>query len=141
MKYIFLTEEFYSDYAHCPEIEYKIKRPYAQVLLKIEDLTVAVPLRSNINHPYVFWTDKENRCGLDFSKSVIITDEKYIDKSNRAHLRPLEFKALRHKDGIIKKELRKYIRTYKKARKNREIPRNDRICKYSALQYFEEFIY
>ena len=81
MRYIFLTEQFYTDYAHCTEIEQKQSRPYAQLLLEINKITFAVPLRSNIHHKYVLWSDKDNRCGLDFSKAVVIIDMKYIDKT------------------------------------------------------------
>ena len=34
----------------------------------------AVPLRSDIHHPHVLWTDKENNCGVDFSKAVVIKE-------------------------------------------------------------------
>ena len=70
-RFVFLSAKFYKDYPQVkyPEIEQKQMRPYIQVLIDIFDNTFAVPLRSNINHPYVFWTDKSNKCGLDFSKA------------------------------------------------------------------------
>ena len=75
MKYIFLTEQFYNDYAHCAEIEKKRERPYVQVYINLNGVDFAVPMRSNITHKYVFWTDKANKCGLDFSKAVVITNK------------------------------------------------------------------
>ena len=39
---------------------------------------------------------------------------------------------------IIKKDVEKYIRTYKKAVHKPDIPRNQLICKFSALQYFHD---
>ena len=79
MKYIFLTNDFYRAYRHCPEIEQKQQRPYIQVQIVIDGVIFAIPLRSNINHPHVHWTDKPNRCGVDFSKAIVVEDKKYID--------------------------------------------------------------
>ena len=42
------------------------------MLTRINNVLFAIPLRSHINHPFVLWTDKENHCGLDFSKAVKI---------------------------------------------------------------------
>lgn len=140
MKYIFLTEQFYNDYVHCTEIEQKQSRPYAQLLLEINNITFAVPLRSNIHHKYVLWSDKNNRCGLDFSKAVVITDMKYIDKTLIPHLRPNEYSALKNKDYFAKQKLQKYIHDYKRAQKYPDKDSNKKILKYSALQYFEEYL-
>lgn len=37
-------------------------------------------------------------CGVDFSKAVVITDDKYIDMLTEPHIRENEFNALRGKD-------------------------------------------
>ena len=140
MRYIFLTEQFYTDYAHCTEIEQKQSRPYAQLLLERNKITFAVPLRSNIHHKYVLWSDKDNRCGLDFSKAVVIIDMKYIDKTLIPHLRQNEYDALKNKDYFAKQKLQKYIHDYKRARKYPDKDSSKRILKYSALQYFEEYL-
>jgi protein AbiQ len=60
MKYVFLSNQFYQQYnsSNCPEIEKKQNRPYIMLLVKIEDLTFAIPFRSNIRHKYAFMTDK-----------------------------------------------------------------------------------
>lgn len=74
-RFVFLSAEFYADYpiTKYPEIEQKPFRPYIQVIAVIDNITFAIPLRSNINHPHVLWTDKTNRCGLDFSKAIVVT--------------------------------------------------------------------
>ncbi|MCY6354742.1 type III toxin-antitoxin system TenpIN family toxin [Clostridium sp. ZS2-4] len=136
MKFLFLTQQFYSDYMHCTEIEKKINRPYIMFKVTIDEIDYAVPLRSNINHKYVYWTDKENNCGLDFSKTVIITDSNYIDTSTNPYIRPNEFKTLKGKQHIIKKKLSKYIKDYKKALQHLEAKHNETLCNYSTLQYF-----
>jgi len=141
MKFLFLSELFYIDYAKCNQIEQKSARPYAQVYTKINGVQFAIPLRSNITHrEHVLWTDKTNNCGLDFSKAVVIADEKYINKALTPKIRQSEFDFLRGKDHIIKQKLIKHINDYKEAKENLNIKRNKLLCEFSTMQYFEEYI-
>ncbi len=140
MKFIFLTQLFYDDYHDCHEIEQKGTRPYTQVHITIGDLTFAVPLRSHIDHPHVLWTNKKEHCGLDFSKAVIILKPGYIDTTRKPYIRKEEFEQLRGKEYIVKQKLLKYIRAYKAAKARSEIERNATLCKYSTMQYFEQYI-
>ncbi len=140
----FLTSAFYSDYplTKYPQIEQKLNRPYAQVNVTIRNLHFAIPLRSNITHPHAFWTDKRNRCGVDFSKAVVILDEtKYINTSTKVFLRPNEYDKLKGKEFRITQMMSDYIETYKNARLNLDNEINQKICNFSTLQYFEEYIY
>ena len=141
-RFVFLSDEFYGAYpaSEFPEIEQKRYRPYIQVIIEIGELKFAIPLRSGINHPHVFWTDKENHCGVDFSKAVVINDDCYIDSENEPRLRQNEFDALRGKDYRIKVKMSAYIEKYKKARKNINDPINHTLVKFSTLQYFENEI-
>ncbi len=138
----FLSDLFYSDFPNdkFPEIEKKQTRPYIQILVEVGDLRFAILLRSHINHPHVFWTDKMNRCGVDFSKAVLIKNESYIDAEKIPHLRQNEFDMLRGKDFRIKQKMLRYIQEFKKAKENL----GDSICKtlyeYSTLKYFEDEI-
>jgi hypothetical protein len=141
MKFLFLNQLFYSDYTHCVQMEQKITRPYAQVYTKINGIQFAIPLRSNINHKdHVLWTDKSKNCGLDFSKTIVIEDEKYIDKTKKPHIRQNEFNFLRGKEYIIKQKLIKHIRDYKNAKKMSHLKRNKLLCNFSTMQYFEDYI-
>ena len=140
MKFIFLSNEFYEDYANCTEIEQKTNRPYVQIAVEMNGVLYAIPMRSNIKHQFAFFTDKENLCGLDYSKTVIISDDKYIDSIRHPRIRDIEFKAVRNKEYQIKQGLSRYIKQYKKAAARKDISRNARLCKYSALQYFEEYL-
>ncbi len=143
-RFIFLTDKFYEDYPHdkYSEIEQKPTRPYIQVVVEIEGVQFAVPLRSDINHPHVLWTDKPNHCGVDFSKAVVITDaEKYIDYQKDPYIRPSEFDALRGKDYKIKEKMIRYIADYKDAKNNLSDPIKQKLYEYSTLQYFEKYIY
>ena len=142
MKYIFLSEEFYNIYNHdlYPEIEYKQDRPYILLLLKIDGLTYAIPFRSHIKHNYAFFTDKENCCGVDYTKSIIITDEKYILENYNGkpiRIRPNERKALFGQKYNIIKGLKSYIKEYKRAVKNK-VNNKVFVFKISTLQYFHK---
>ena len=138
---VILSKQFYADYSHCPEVCQKKDRPHIQVQIELDGVIYCVPLRSNINHPHVFWTDRTNKCGLDFSKTVIVMDaRRYVDRSKKPTIRSQEHNALRGREYIIKKSLIKYIALYKDAKKNTHIPRNQMLVQYSTLQYFEEYI-
>ena len=73
--------------------------------VKVGRVRFAVPLRSHIKHKYVLWTDEENRCGLDFSKAIVLTKPKYIDRSRKPYIRPNEFNSLRGKERIIEMKM------------------------------------
>lgn len=140
MNFFFLSESFYQDYSGCCEIELKNVRPYVQVYIQLGGTRFAVPLRSHIKHPHVLWTDKENGCGLDFSKAVVVLKDEYIDKTKKPHIRQNEYDVLRGKEHLIQQKLQQYINTYKKAKRRIDVPRNRALCQYSTLQYFEEYI-
>lgn len=139
MKYIYLTNEFYEKYKDCTEIEKKETRPYSMVLTKIDDVTWAVPLRSNIPHNHVIWSDKKNKCGLDLSKAVAIEDSKYISGKN-ATIRQNEFDELKGKEHILYTKMKSYIGKYVKAYARQDVERNRTLCEYSTLQYFHKYI-
>lgn len=141
LNFTFLTDAFYNDYASCKEIVTKSTRPYIRIEIEVDGVLFGIPLRSNVNHKHVLWTDKANRCGVDFSKAVVITDPgKYIDGTAKPYIRPNEFQALRGKEHQVKERMRKYIADYKAAKANLNIPRNRQLVRCSALQYFEEYI-
>lgn len=141
MKLVFLSAEFYKDYADCSEIEQKPTRPYIRIGVLINGVLWAVPFRSNIRHEHVIWTNEAKRCGMDFSKAVVIVDpERYID-SAVPHLRGEEFTVLKTINAhAIEVKMAQFIGTYKKAKRAPNVPRNKRLLTYSTLQYFEEYI-
>jgi protein AbiQ len=138
----FLSNHFYDRHPHnlYPELGQKRDRPHVQVCVEINEISLALPLRSNINHPHVFWTDKENRCGIDYTKAIVITDNQYYDSTRVPYLRPKEFKALRRKKYEIGQGMKCYVRKYKKAKANIHIPENRRLVEFSTLQYYEEYL-
>lgn len=141
LQLVFLTDKFYADHAACSEIEKKETRPYIRIQVIVNGVLWAIPLRSHINHPHVIWTDKENNCGIDFSKAVVVTQPgKYIS-GTRPHIRPEEFKVLKQIDEYrVAQRMLKYIKEYKKAKLQPQIQRNNDLLKCSTLQYFEKYI-
>lgn len=143
MNYSFLTEKFYEDYPHNEYLQMEIKanRPYAHVHIKAYGELFCIPLRSNIDHPHAYFTNKKEKCGVDYSKAIVITDEDYIDKTKKVFLRADEYKKLRGKDYIIKQQFETYVELYKQAKVDKSIDHREEILKFSTLQYFEEYIY
>ena len=142
MRFAFLSEAFYNDYPaeQFPEIEHKPNRPYVVVFVTVGEQQFAIPMRSHITHPHAFLTDKEKRCGVDYTKAIVVLDEeKYLDSTKKPHIRPNEFDALRGKEYKIQCGLQKYIEKYKKA-KSSEKEIDKILVRCSTLQYFEEYL-
>ena len=141
LKFVFLTHGFYEDHKDLAQLEKKSSRPYVQMTVDEYNINFVVPLRSNIEHfEHVLWTNKNEKCGLDFSKLVVISDEEYIRKDLAPHIRQDEFAKLKGKEYIIKEKIIKHISEYNKAKANLTNPRNVYLCKFSTSQYFEEFV-
>lgn len=139
----FLSKKYYTEYTNeiYPQLELKSTRPYAHVKINAYGYDFYLPLRSNIAHPHAFFTDKKNKCGVDYSKAVIITDTSYVDNTKKVFLRDNEFKRLKGKDYKIKKGFEEYVALYKRAKNGEEIPHKEDILLYSSLQYFEEYLF
>lgn len=140
MTYTFLSSAFYSAYPSniYTQMEMKTNRPYAHVILSSNGLLFCIPLRSNINHPHAYFTNKKQKCGLDFSKAVVIKNVNYIDNNTKVFLRQDEYQKLLGKDYIIQQQFEKYLVLYKKALTDETVPHREKILKYSSLQYFHK---
>lgn len=139
IKVFLLNPIFYKDYSKekYPEICRKPSRPYIIIQVTINDLDFGIPLRSNINHPHAFITDEINNCGLDYSKTVVIKDSKYISNII-PNIRQNEWNIIKVNEDYIKKGLINYINLYKKALQKDHIKRNQLLIKYSTLKYFHD---
>lgn len=141
LKLVYLTEEFYNDYSACEEIEKKVGRPYVRIHVVVGGVLWAIPFRSSIKHKNALWTDKDNRCGIDFSKAVAVADpERYISDAT-PRMRPNEYKVFKTFDEHrVVTQMQKYIKEYKQAKQHLDVVRNREFVKYSTLQYFEDYI-
>jgi len=143
MEFHRLSAAFYTQFNHCKEILTKENRPYYVLLLELDGLTYAIPLRSHITHCYCFIADKSNgqNSGIDYSKAVVITDSaKYIDPTP-VTIRQHEFNVLKQREYLIKKKFSSYVALYKKEilrrHKNPALPVSS-LCRYSTLKHFHK---
>lgn len=124
-------------------MEIKEDRPYAYAHVQVEayNQLFCIPLRSHIDHPHALFTNKKERYSVNYSKAVVINSDEYIDKNRKSFLRPDEYKKLKGKDFMIKKQFLAYIELYKQAKIDESVDHREEILKFSTLQYFEEYIY
>ena len=69
MEFRYLTEAFYTRFSYCEEILTKEDRPYYVLILELDCLTYAIPLRSHITHPYCFIADNSANMNSMFLSS------------------------------------------------------------------------
>lgn len=138
-----LSDKFYADYPsdEYPEMMLKEKRPYTQVITEVNGLKFAIPLRSGISHNAdVLWTNKQQKCGLDFTKAILILDDSYINNEEKVFIRQNEYKHLLGKERRVKEKMEKCIENYIAAKNDFSKEHNKQYCGFSTLQYFEEYI-
>ena len=134
MRFVFLSDEFYNDYAGCSEIMQKRDRPYACLAVKIQGHVFAIPFRHHIAHKYCFHTYSDY--GIDYTKAVLISKPSYIG-TGKPQIDQREFNALKGKDAQIAREFEKYFKLYKKALHYPNSPYYQNIVRYSTLKYFK----
>lgn len=115
----YLSEDFFEKYdsKHFPEIEHKLNRPYLVLVLKVENNTYAIPFRTNVSHKACYRFKNSSRdthsfTGLDYSKAVVVNDDRYIGTS--AFIDEKEFLELNRKYYFIIKQFSAYVSGYKK---------------------------
>jgi len=143
MEFHRLSAAFYVQFSRCEEILTKEERPYYVLLLELDGLTFAIPLRSHITHSYCFLADisTDQKSGLDYSKAVVITDSaKYVDPAP-VTIRQHEYNFLKQREYLIKKQFSSYVASYKKEirrrQKNPALPVST-LCRYTSLKYFHK---
>lgn len=137
--FFYLTHEFYNKYKNCKEILYKPKRPYAVHLIEYNNLIFAITIRNNITHEFSYKTIKEKNKskGLDFTKTVIINDLKYLSKQP-VRINQEEYLKLDKNRHFIEKKMLSYLKIYKKALQKPNTNKNKNILSKSTLQYFHK---
>ena len=80
MRFVTLTQDFYTKYSGCKEILSKESRPYAMLQFEVDGIKFGIPIRHHISHPFAFLTIGDR--GLDFTKAIVIEKEEYISNSN-----------------------------------------------------------
>ena len=143
MEFRRLSTAFYIQFGQYEEILTKEDRPYYVLLLDLDGLIYAIPLRSHITHPYCFIADNSasQNNGLDYSKAVVITDiVRYIDPAP-VTIRQHEYNVLKQREYLIRKQFSSYVAAYKKEvrrrMKNPALPVSA-LCRYASLKYFHK---
>lgn len=131
-----------------PELMHKLGRPYSCLLIDThEDYFICIPFRSHINHRNSFMfhgtqRSMKSKSGLDYTKIVLIKDEKYFD-DKKAIVDQDEYNEVQiHLDEIVEEAV-DYVNGYiAHVEKIKEMhPREfERKYKYSTLPYFYDII-
>ena len=131
-----------------PELMHKLGRPYSCLLIDThEDYFICIPFRSHINHRNSFMfhgtqRSMKSKSGLDYTKIVLIKDEKYFD-DKKAIVDQDEYNEVQiHLDEIVEEAV-DYVNGYiAHVEKIKEMhPREfERKYKYSTLTYFYDII-
>jgi protein AbiQ len=112
-------------------------RGYGVVIINLNNLTFAIPLRSNIRHKAAYITSSGTvKKGLDFSKAVLISKDSYV--SNAPFKIPSEeHKKLLDKEHFVTHKFEKYVDHYIKAVKSSDqnILRSEEY-RYTTLQNY-----
>lgn len=145
-----LNEAFMRDYPEdeFPELMHKLGRPYSCLLIDThEDYFICIPFRSHINHRNSFMfhgtqRSMKSKSGLDYTKIVLIKDEKYFD-DKKAIVDQDEYNEVQIHLGEIVEEAVNYVNGYiAHVEKIEEMhPREfERKYKYSTLPYFHDIL-
>lgn len=128
-----LAEDFYKENGHLDEVMDKVKgnitfdakariRGYGVLLIDVEGLKFAIPFRSNIPHTNCFVSKrvpdrngKIQRMGLDYTKSVIITDQKFVSSRHFRMRDSREYWEVVNNEEQIISEFTEYVEKYKQA--------------------------
>ena len=144
-----LMQQFYNDYPDPPyrEIVRKNSRPYNCLLIQSHyGYFICIPYRSHINHRYAYRfknsiRSKRAKSGLDYSKTVIVIDSRYIGNQN-AVIDKDEYNETRDNIEYIKADVQKYIDEYVDYVLGKQIKYDSkeaaRIYQFSTLKYFHK---
>jgi len=116
-----LSAQFYSDYPHTkyPEIALKHGRPYSCLLVEyMDDLYICIPFRSHVRHKYAYHfktssRSRKSQSGLDYTKSILIKEDNYLDSATTAIVDQDEYKETVLNLPRITQEVYDYISDYK----------------------------
>ncbi|MBO5529273.1 MAG: hypothetical protein J6A47_08185 [Bacilli bacterium] len=140
-----LSKEFYKAYPHSkyPEMEAKENRPYVVLLVEINKIQFAIPLRTNIRHSYCYKFKTSDRktdsiTGVDYSKAVVISKVSYLGEAT--DINDKEYLELQQKTFFIINKFKKYVDdyiSYKKYGGNEFVAKR---YSFSTLKYFDDIL-
>ena len=152
MKLKKLDNSFYTENTHLVEVLDNFNghwqtgkiRGYGVVIISLNNLTFAIPLRSNIRHQAAYITVKSavkgiKGKGLNFSKALRITKTSYVS-NELFKISPSEFKSLKNNEIFITQKFEKYVDHYIKAvcTSDQHILQNDEYRFSTLINYHAE---
>ena len=139
-----LSAKFFTDYPHSqyPEIASCLLIEY------MDDLFICIPFRSHIRHPHAYHfkssaRSQRSQSGLDYTKSILIKDNAYIDATVPALVDQDEYKETMVNLPRIVQEVFSYISDYRDdLNEVRKLHPREWQRRYgrSTLPYFESFL-
>ena len=110
------------------------------MVIEIDGNKFALPLRTNIRHNYCYkfkntGRDTQSSTGIDFTKAVIVNDEKYIGEPTTIDNK--EYVELMNKFYFVIKKFCNYLNGYIDYRRNGGDEFTARKYQFTTLQYFE----
>ena len=139
----YLSADFFNKYnsAQYPEIEQKASRPYIILLVKIEDNTFALPLRTNVRHPNCYKFKNSNRdtasvTGIDYTKAVIVNDAVYLGAE--ATIDDKEYIELNDRYFFIIKQFENYLKGYCNYVRGASNTYAEKKYRFTTLKYFHK---
>jgi|TARA_R110002074_G_scaffold384752_1_gene565596 protein AbiQ len=128
MRFVLLRYDYLTQH---PTIEALDKsRPHAIVLIEVNRLQFAIPLRTNLTHKHGLKTVKNG--GLDYSKALLIFDQSDISRDIKLKSSE-EFRAINEREAKIVKDFTKYVNRYVAARRKPDANIINREYLYSTL--------
>ena len=132
MKLKKLSASFYNNNSHLREAldnhngnwEAGKVRGYGVVVINLNGLKFAIPLRSRIRHKASYIVQRSNErgihgMGLDFSKALLINDDNYISDAD-FKIPSVQHKKIISNEFHITNKFEKYVLKYKKAMVNQD---------------------
>lgn len=146
-----LSKAFYQENSHLYEMIDKSResgkiedkgRGYGVILVPIQNLTFAIPFRSNMSHSFGFVSHRAHKpdgsvikSGLDYTKAVVITEERYLETRLFKLRTSKEYWNVVYNEEQIVEEFESYIEKYISAvRENDEHILND--YRWSTLKNY-----
>ena len=113
------------------------------MLVTINSVRFAIPLRTNIRHAYCYkfrTSDREtdSATGIDYSKAVVISKDSYLGETT--DINDKEYLELQQKTFFILNKFKKYVNDYINYKKHGG---NEYVAKryvFSTLKYFDDIL-
>lgn len=141
-----LSDEFYKDY---PIEKYNqilipknARGHYGITILKVFDITFAIPLHSNITHGLKIRQDLMSGkwSGLDFEKAIVIEKISYIGKKYTIQPRN-DYNIINRKKKHIEESFKKYLMNYIKAVEKQDRNILNRDYAHTTLIYYHQYLF